>query len=67
MDGSVADGVDRDGLVAALAFGDGVVVLDAGAKWAVAEGTGGFRLRCACLLQVAEGLLSLDSALHVWG
>lgn len=31
VDGAMADGVDRDSLVAALALGDGVVVFDADA------------------------------------
>ena len=65
MDGTVADGVYRDRLVAALAFGDDVVEFNVGAQRAETEGADGW---VCCLLPnrlfLLLYVLLLDPALH---
>lgn len=65
MNGAVADGVHGNGLTAAFTLRDGVMVLHALAQQTAAKRTGGWlRLVRTCLLECAQQLFSLDSALH---
>ena len=66
VDSAVADGMNRDRLVAALALRDGVVVFDASAQRPETECAGEWVgcLLLGSLFQCALCLLSLDPALH---